>query len=160
MGKWGKCTFALLYPSTKSLEGMQWMQRHTSLFKTFFFFEKSLLVQNIIFVGRIILKKKMVFILHPQKIWVKTPCNRFAKIQHFKYGTEMNISIHCDCKFLYLGEVMFHRQESFACNRRDDADVESSYPFLSISRHVRCGLAPARQHKCKTGGIRFSLYGL
>ena len=55
---------------------------------------------------------------------------------------------------------MFQRQESFACNRRDDADVESSYPFLSISRHVRCGLAPARQHKCKTGGIRFSLYGL
>ena len=37
---------------------------------------------------------------------------------------------------------MFQRQESFACNRRDDADVESSYPFLSISRHVRCGLAP------------------
>ena len=27
---------------------------------------------------------------------------------------------------------MFHRQESFACNRRDDADVESSYPFLFI----------------------------
>ena len=127
------------------------------------FFEKSLLVQNIIFVGRIILKKKNGLqnsILHPQKIWVKTPSNLFAKIQRLIYGTEMNISIHCDCKFLYLGEVMFQRQESFACNRRDDADVESSYPFLSISRHVRCGLAPARQHKCKTGGIRFSLYGL
>ena len=57
---------------------------------------------------------------------------------------KMNILNHCNCKFLYLWEVMFHRQESFACNiRREEMLMLSLILFsLSISRHVRCGLAP------------------